>query len=79
MGKQKNPKTEDGQAFDEGTEPGGARGGQPQNKVDASGFEERNQLWTLALDLQDKRETEVAFMGSETPLCESGRLTQSCS
>jgi len=51
MSEQKNPKTEDGQAFDEGTVPGGARGGQPQNKVDASGFEEWNKLWTLALDL----------------------------
>lgn len=51
MSEQKNPKTEDGQTFDEGTVPGGTRGGQPQNKIDASGFEERNKLWPLALDL----------------------------
>lgn len=49
---QEDPQAEDGQTFDQGAEPGGAGGGQPQHKVHAGGLEERHQLGSLTLDLE---------------------------
>lgn len=49
---QEDPQAEDGQTFDQGAEPGGAGGGQPQNKVHAGGLEERHQLGSFTFDLK---------------------------
>lgn len=52
MSQQKHPQAEDGQTFDKGTEPGRARGGQPQDEVNTGCLEERHQFGTFALHLE---------------------------
>lgn len=49
---QEDPQAEDGQTFDQGAEPGGTGGGQPQDKVHTGGLEERHQLGSFTFDLK---------------------------
>lgn len=53
MSQKENPQAEDGQAFDEGTEPRGAGSWQPEDKIDTSGFKEGHQLGTFTLHLKE--------------------------
>lgn len=52
MSQQENPQAEDGQTFDEGTEPRWAWGGQPQDKVYTGWLEEWHQFRDFTLDLE---------------------------
>ena len=59
VGQEEDPEAEDGQTLDEGAEPGGAGGGQPQHEVHAGGLEEGHQLGALALHLQRSQEDHI--------------------
>lgn len=61
MSQQEYPQAEDGQTFDEGTEPGRAGGGQPQDEVYTGWLEEWHQFRAFTFDL----ETNVAFTSSD--------------
>lgn len=49
---QEDPQAEDGQTFDQGAEPGGTGGGQPQDKVHTGGLEEWHQFRSFTFDLK---------------------------
>lgn len=53
MSQKEDPQAEDGQTFDEGTEPGGAGSWQPEDKIDTSGFKEGHQFGAFTLHLKE--------------------------
>lgn len=58
MRQQEEPQAEDGQALDEGADPGRAGGGQPEHKIHASGLEEGYQFRSFTFHLEDTRQRQ---------------------
>lgn len=52
MSQKENPQAEDGQTFDEGTEPGRTGSWQPEDKIDTSCFKEGHQFGAFTLHLK---------------------------
>lgn len=79
MSQKENPQAEDGQTFDEGTEPGRAGSWQPEDKIDTSCFKEGHKFGAFTLHLQKQtlkkeKSTEPSEASMDWPATVSSAL-----